>query len=116
MIHLGKAQDMPVPLVSSGETVKLGPYLYIVSCDNENWYLNLRGQSNSKIFDILDIENPYKWCVEHHIQPTRTGGVFPWLSRRDISKAIILLRKEYDIKYGPFKTNEDTIKDIDTPF
>lgn len=100
MVTLSRDAKEEVITPKENQCIKIGKIEYIVKNQGENhWFLlNSRG-SNDAIFITLGINNKEGWCREHDIEVTGFG-VFPYMSQKDLGKAIILLRRAYNAKYA----------------
>lgn len=107
MRYLGKQPPRltaikPMP-IHHGKQIILGSCKYEVRNNSRGWFLNSMtpGKSNDHIFIELQV-NQYNWCRQNGFK-INESGVFPYLSKEDLEKAIPLLefqllKKKLDIK------------------
>lgn len=100
MVTLSRDAREEVIIPKLNQSIKIGKINYIVKSQGENhWFLQNNNGSNDAIFITLGINNKEEWCREHDIEVIGFG-VFPYMSQKDLGKAIVLLRRAYITKYA----------------
>ena len=100
MVTLSRDAKEEVIIPKLNQSIKIGKIEYIVKSQGEShWFLLNSHGSNDAIFITLGISNKEEWCRDHDIEVTGFG-VFPYMSQKDLGKAIVLLRRAYIAKYA----------------